>query len=171
MPKCSLFYIFKKMLESVLCSNIASSQSSGNHLFHKAKYMGRSCLNLVWAINFDRSALETWNKHSWTAIWKAFQLSVPFSIRKVNISYFFFPPFLDVLRSFVKVCLKTIRRFVMGSSKNQIYLLGVVFRSAAFPSVDIQYSLKYTIKHIFRPSPKDVAHRYATFLCSLDVEL
>ena len=34
--------------------------------------MGRSCLNQVWAISFDWSALATWNKHSWTAFWKFF---------------------------------------------------------------------------------------------------
>ena len=164
------FLYFKKMSESVLCSNNASSHSSGNHLFHKAKYMGRSCLNLVWAINFDRSALETWNKHSWAAIWKPFQVSVPFSIRKVIISYFFFPPFLDVLRSFVKVCLKTIRRFVMGSYESNL------FAGSRFPFSCIslsRYSIFFNIhiKHIFRPNPKDVAHRYATFFCSLDVEI
>ena len=165
------FLYFKKMLESVLCSNIASSHSSGNYLFHKTKYMGRSCLNLVWAINFDRSALETWNKHSWTAIWKPFQVSVPFSIRKVIISYFFFPPFLDVLRSFVKSL----------SQDNTQVCHGVLYESnlfagSRFPFSCIslsRYSIFFNIhiKHIFPPNPKDVAHRYATFLCSLGVEI
>ena len=61
--------IYKQMLEKVFCSNIAPSLSSGNHLFYKAEYMGRSCPNQVWAITFDWSALATWNKHFWTAFW------------------------------------------------------------------------------------------------------
>ena len=64
--------IDKQMLEKVFCSNIAPSLSSGNHLFYKAEYMGRSCPNQVWAITFDWSALATWNKHFWTAFWKLF---------------------------------------------------------------------------------------------------
>ena len=51
--------IYKQMLEKVFCSNIAPSLSSGNHLFYKAEYMGRSCPNQVWAITFDWSALAT----------------------------------------------------------------------------------------------------------------
>ena len=47
------------MLEKVFCSNVAPSLSSGNHLFYKAEYMGRSCPNQVWAITFDWSALAT----------------------------------------------------------------------------------------------------------------
>ena len=64
--------IYKQMLEKVFCSNIAPSLSSGNHLFYKAEYMGRSCPNQVWAITFDWSALATWNKHFWTAFWEPF---------------------------------------------------------------------------------------------------
>jgi len=48
-----------QMLEKVFCSNIAPSLSSGNHLFYKAEYMGRSCPNQVWTITFDWSALAT----------------------------------------------------------------------------------------------------------------
>ena len=55
--------IYKQMLEKAFCSNIAPSLSSGNHLFYKAEYMGRSCPNQVWTITFDWSALATWNKH------------------------------------------------------------------------------------------------------------
>ena len=51
--------INKQLLEKVVCSNIANSLSSGNHLFYKAEYMGRSCLRQVWAIPFDWSALAT----------------------------------------------------------------------------------------------------------------
>ena len=51
--------IYKQMLEKVFCSNIAPSLSSGNHLFYKAEYMGRSCPNQVWTITFDWSALAT----------------------------------------------------------------------------------------------------------------
>ena len=51
--------IYKQMLEKAFCSNIAPSLSSGNHLFYKAEYMGRSCPNQVWAITFDWSALAT----------------------------------------------------------------------------------------------------------------
>ena len=51
--------INKQIFEKVFCSNIAPSLSSGNHLFYKAKYMGRSCPNQVWAITFDWSALAT----------------------------------------------------------------------------------------------------------------
>ena len=59
--KADLCYILidKQMLEKVFCSNIAPSLSSGNHLFYKAEYMGRSCPNQVWAITFDWSALAT----------------------------------------------------------------------------------------------------------------
>ena len=64
--------IYKPMLEKAFCSNIAPSLSSGNHLFYKAEYMGRSCPNQVWTITFDWSALATWNKHIWTAFWKFF---------------------------------------------------------------------------------------------------
>ena len=49
----------KQMLEKVFWSNIAPSLSSGNHLFYKAEYMGRSCPNQVWTITFDWSALAT----------------------------------------------------------------------------------------------------------------
>ena len=42
-----------------ICSNIAPFLSSGNHLFCKAEYMGRSYLNQVWAITIDCSALAT----------------------------------------------------------------------------------------------------------------
>ena len=51
--------IYKQMLEKAFCSNIAPSLSSGNHLFYKAEYMGRSCPNQVWTITFDWSALAT----------------------------------------------------------------------------------------------------------------
>ena len=51
--------IYKQMLEKAFCSNIAPSLSSGNHLFYKAEYMGRSYLNQVWGITFDWSALAT----------------------------------------------------------------------------------------------------------------
>ena len=51
--------IYKQMSEKVFSSNIAPSSSSGNRLFYKAEYMGRSCLCQVWAINFDWSALAT----------------------------------------------------------------------------------------------------------------
>ena len=34
--------------------------------------MGRSCPTQVWAINFDWSALATWNKLFWTAFRKLF---------------------------------------------------------------------------------------------------
>ena len=61
--------IYKQMLEKAFCSNIAPSLSSGNHLFYKAEYMGRSCPNQVWTITFDWSALATWNKHFQTAFW------------------------------------------------------------------------------------------------------
>ena len=61
--------IDKQMLYKVFCSNIAPSLSSGNHLFYKAEYMGRSCPNQVWTITFDWSALATWNKHFQTAFW------------------------------------------------------------------------------------------------------
>ena len=64
--------IYKQMLEKAFCSNITPSLSSGNHLFYKAEYMGRSCPYQVWAITFDWIALATWNKHSWTAFWKFF---------------------------------------------------------------------------------------------------
>ena len=57
--KCHIL-IDNQMLEEVFCSNSALSFSSGNHLFYKAEYMGRSWLNQVWAIIFDRSALATW---------------------------------------------------------------------------------------------------------------
>ena len=62
--------IDKQMLEKAFCSNIAPSLSSGTHLFYKAEYMGRSCLNQVWALAFDWGALTTWNKHSWNAFRK-----------------------------------------------------------------------------------------------------
>ena len=42
------------MLEKVFCLNIAPSFSSGNHLFHKVEYIGRSCLCQVVAKTFDR---------------------------------------------------------------------------------------------------------------------
>ena len=42
-----------------ICLNIAPFLSSGNHLFCKAEYMGRSYLNQVWAITFDWSAVAT----------------------------------------------------------------------------------------------------------------
>ena len=51
--------IDKQMLHYVFCSNIAPSLSSGNHLFYKAEYMGRSCSYQVWTITFDWSALAT----------------------------------------------------------------------------------------------------------------
>ena len=72
--KVDLFYILidKQILETVFCSNIAPSLSSGNHLFYKAEYMGQSCPNQVWTITFDWSALATWNKHFWTAFWRLF---------------------------------------------------------------------------------------------------
>ena len=56
-----LCYIFidKQMLEKVFCSNISPSLSSGNQLFYKVKYMGRSCLCQDVAITFDWSALAT----------------------------------------------------------------------------------------------------------------
>ena len=60
------------MVEKVFRSNIVPTLSSGNHLFYKAEYMRRSCLNEVLAITFDWSALVTWSKHSWTAFWKLF---------------------------------------------------------------------------------------------------
>ena len=61
--KCQAFLCYilinKQMLHYVFCSNIAPSLSSGNHLFYKGEYMGRSCPNQVWAITFDWSALVT----------------------------------------------------------------------------------------------------------------
>ena len=48
-----LSLIDKQMLEKVFCSNIVPCMSSVDHLFHKAKYMGRNCFNQVWAITFD----------------------------------------------------------------------------------------------------------------------
>ena len=59
--RADLCYIlmYKQMLEKAFCSNIAPSLSSGNHLFYKAEYMGRSCPNQVWTITFDWSALAT----------------------------------------------------------------------------------------------------------------
>ena len=69
----NLFLEFPKMPGSLIkISNITPSLSSGNHLFYKAEYMGRSCPNQIWAITFDWSALATWNKHFWTAFWKLF---------------------------------------------------------------------------------------------------
>ena len=56
----------------MFCSNIAPSLSSGNHLFYKAEYLGRSCPRQVLAITFEWSALATWNKHLWPALWKPF---------------------------------------------------------------------------------------------------
>ena len=35
------------MLEKAFCSNMAPSLSSGNNLFYKAEYMGRSCPNFM----------------------------------------------------------------------------------------------------------------------------
>ena len=71
--KCQavLYYMLLdlQMFEKVFSSKRVRSISSGNHLFHKAENMGRSCPNQVWAITFDWSALATWNKHFWTAFW------------------------------------------------------------------------------------------------------
>ena len=71
---CKPFYITfwfdKQMLEKVFYSNTAPSLGFVNHLFYKIEYMGRSCLNQVWALAFDWGALTTWNKHSWNAFWK-----------------------------------------------------------------------------------------------------
>ena len=50
--------IDKQMLHQVFCSNFAPSLSSGNHLFYKAKFMGRSCLCQVWAITFDWNLIK-----------------------------------------------------------------------------------------------------------------
>ena len=77
--KCHLkfpFWFFahlpKQMLEKVFCSNMVPPWSSGNHLFHKIKYRGWSCLRQVGAITFDWSTLSTGNKHFWTAFCKQF---------------------------------------------------------------------------------------------------
>ena len=58
-PKCSILihiYKYKHMLENVFWSNIVPFR---NHLFYKAEHTGRSCLNQVWVITFDHSALTT----------------------------------------------------------------------------------------------------------------
>ena len=61
--KCQavLYYMLLdlQMFEKVFSSKRVRSISSGNHLFHKAENMGRSCPNQVWAITFDWSALAT----------------------------------------------------------------------------------------------------------------
>ena len=73
LQKCQavLYYMLLdlQMFEKVFSSKRVRSISSGNHLFHKAENMGRSCPNQVWAITFDWSALATWNKHFQTAFW------------------------------------------------------------------------------------------------------
>ena len=64
-----LWYILidEQMFEKVFCSKIAPFSCFVSHLFYKAEYKGRSCLNQVWAMTFDWSALATWNKHSGTS--------------------------------------------------------------------------------------------------------
>ena len=49
------------MLEKVFCPNTTPSLSSGNHLFYKAEYMGRICLNQVWAHPSCQLAQSTWH--------------------------------------------------------------------------------------------------------------
>ena len=47
-------------------------------------YMGRLCLNLVWAITFYWSALTNWNNHSWTAFWSPFQVASVVSLKRAS---------------------------------------------------------------------------------------